>query len=185
MVWCFFDRVYCNPPCAIRTSAPHETEVSFRLNRFHQIFWCLASLISSNLKTLMLSLFKHGLDYSTLKAEYLCNFLLICQHSIKNHISAFTNEIKTSQITSFNGFSIGLIFYGVWMSLSCRCFRAGSRLHRISKGGQSDAGGSALGGALLLHVAAAWTRQSGDQERLQTRLWSLINSAVFSDFTLT
>lgn len=43
------------------------------------------------------------------------------------------------------------------------CFRSRSGLHCISEGGQSDAGGSSVGGALLLHAAAAGTGQSGDQ----------------------
>lgn len=42
-------------------------------------------------------------------------------------------------------------------------FRSRSGVHRVSEGRQSDAGGSALGGALLLHVAATGTGQSGDQ----------------------
>lgn len=44
----------------------------------------------------------------------------------------------------------------------CVCFRSWSGLHCVSEGGQSDAGGSSLGGALLLHAAASGTGQSGE-----------------------
>lgn len=60
----------------------------------------------------------------------------------------------------------------------CVCFRSRSGLHCISKGSQSDAGGPAVGGALLLHAAAARTGQSGDQHTLyhtfnQLRIFSI------------
>lgn len=48
----------------------------------------------------------------------------------------------------------------------CVCFRSRSGFHCISEGSQSDAGGPAVGGALLLHAAAARTGQSGDQHTL-------------------
>lgn len=64
------------------------------------------------------------------------------------------------------------------VSNACVCFRSRSGLHCISKGSQSDAGGPAVGGALLLHAAAARTGQSGDQHTLyhtfnQLRIFSI------------
>ena len=44
----------------------------------------------------------------------------------------------------------------------CVCFRSRSGLHCVSEGGESDAGGSSVGGALLLHAAAARPGQSGE-----------------------
>lgn len=42
------------------------------------------------------------------------------------------------------------------------CFRSRSGLHRVPEGRHSDARRSPLGGALLLHAAAARTGQSGE-----------------------
>lgn len=48
----------------------------------------------------------------------------------------------------------------------CVCFRSWSGLYCVSKGGQSDAGGSSVGGALLFHAAAAGSGQSGERPTL-------------------
>lgn len=42
------------------------------------------------------------------------------------------------------------------------CFRSRSGLHRVPEGRHSDARRSPVGGALLLHAAAARTGQSGE-----------------------